>query len=184
MFKINVTYIICCISSSVHSNSCDCLSVVSRPVREYFTLSRQGSLSCHTKFDTGPRFPRSHPEDRLSGSPRTTRHGYWRYILTWIRDNLWTYIQIILIFIISHGRLDRLDRYRDRRENIHGMPNLFFGGFFLVFFFGGGVVCLISFLLFLFPFFRLAKRYLQFVVRQFGARNLSFLRGLDCHGHF
>ena len=131
MFKINATYIICCISSSVRSNGCDCLSVVSRPVREYFTLSRQGSLSCHTKFDTGPRFPRSHPDDRLSWSPRTPRLGYWRYILTRIRDNLWTYIQIILIFIISHGRLDRLDRYRDRRENIHGnkkkcMPDFFF----------------------------------------------------------
>jgi hypothetical protein len=26
-------------------------------------LSRKGSLSCHTYFDTGPRFFRSHPKD-------------------------------------------------------------------------------------------------------------------------
>jgi hypothetical protein len=32
-------------------------------------LSREGSLSCHTYCDTGPRFIRSHPKDR---HPRLT----------------------------------------------------------------------------------------------------------------
>ena len=30
------------------------------------TLGRQGSLSCHTCWDTGPRFLRSHPKDLLN----------------------------------------------------------------------------------------------------------------------
>jgi hypothetical protein len=65
----------------------DWLFTVLRPAQEYFTymetsplpvkgckisayarrsgpLSREGSLSCHTCCDTGPRFFRSHPKDR------------------------------------------------------------------------------------------------------------------------
>ena len=36
-------------------------------------LSREGSLSCHTCCDTGPRFFRSHSKDRSVLSPPTTR---------------------------------------------------------------------------------------------------------------
>jgi hypothetical protein len=36
-------------------------------------LRREGSLSCHTCCDTGPRFFRSHPKDRPSQSPLMTR---------------------------------------------------------------------------------------------------------------
>ena len=41
-------------------------------------LSREGSLSCHTCCDTGPRFFRSHPKDRPIQSPFTTHEGMWR----------------------------------------------------------------------------------------------------------
>jgi hypothetical protein len=36
---------------------------------------REGSLSCHTCCDTGPRFFRSHPKDRHILSPLTTHQG-------------------------------------------------------------------------------------------------------------
>ena len=35
-------------------------------------FSREGSLSCHTCFDTGPRFSRSHQKDGAVFSPHTT----------------------------------------------------------------------------------------------------------------
>ena len=41
-------------------------------------LSREGSLSCHTCFDTGPQFSRSHPKDRPIQSPFTTHKGMWK----------------------------------------------------------------------------------------------------------
>jgi hypothetical protein len=41
-------------------------------------LSREGSLSCHTSCDTGPRFFRSHPKDHPIQSPLTTHEGVWR----------------------------------------------------------------------------------------------------------
>jgi hypothetical protein len=41
-------------------------------------LSREGSLSCHTCCDTGPRFFRLHPKDRPIQSPLTTYKGVWR----------------------------------------------------------------------------------------------------------
>jgi hypothetical protein len=41
-------------------------------------LSREGSLSCHTCCDTGPRFFRSHPKDRPIQSPLTAHMGMWR----------------------------------------------------------------------------------------------------------
>jgi hypothetical protein len=41
-------------------------------------LSREGSLSCHTCCNTGPRFFRSHPNDRPIQSPLTTHEGMWR----------------------------------------------------------------------------------------------------------
>jgi hypothetical protein len=41
-------------------------------------LSREGSLSCHTCCDTGPRFFRSLPKDRPIQSPFTTQEGVWR----------------------------------------------------------------------------------------------------------
>jgi hypothetical protein len=41
-------------------------------------LSREGSLSCHTWCDTGPRFSRSYPKDRPIQSPLTTHKGMWR----------------------------------------------------------------------------------------------------------
>jgi hypothetical protein len=41
-------------------------------------LSREGSLSCHTCCDTGPRFFRSHQKDRPSQSPLTTHMRMWR----------------------------------------------------------------------------------------------------------
>jgi hypothetical protein len=40
-------------------------------------LSREGSLSCHTYCDTGPRVFRSHPKNRPIQSPLTTRKGMW-----------------------------------------------------------------------------------------------------------
>ena len=70
--------------------------IVLHPFQEYFTyvemsplpvkgckkayarrpgpLSREGSLSCNTCCDTGPRFFRSHPKERPIKSPLTT-HG-------------------------------------------------------------------------------------------------------------
>jgi hypothetical protein len=79
----------------------DWLFIVLRPAQEYFThmetsplpvkgckiyayarrsgpLSREGSLSCHTCCDTGPRFFQSHPKDRPIQSPLTTRMGMRR----------------------------------------------------------------------------------------------------------
>jgi hypothetical protein len=41
-------------------------------------LSREGSLSCNTYCDTGPRFFRSHPKDRSNQSPLTTHMGMRR----------------------------------------------------------------------------------------------------------
>jgi hypothetical protein len=41
-------------------------------------LRREGSLSCHTCCDMGPRFFVSHPKDRPIQSPLTTREGMWR----------------------------------------------------------------------------------------------------------
>jgi hypothetical protein len=41
-------------------------------------LSREGSLSCHTCYDTGPRFFWSHPKDLSIQSPLTTLQGMWR----------------------------------------------------------------------------------------------------------
>jgi hypothetical protein len=41
-------------------------------------LSREGSISCHTCCNTGPRFFRSHPKDRSIQSPLTTHEGMWR----------------------------------------------------------------------------------------------------------
>jgi hypothetical protein len=43
-------------------------------------LSREGSLSCHSCCDTGPRFFRSHPKDRHIQTPLTspTHKGMWR----------------------------------------------------------------------------------------------------------
>jgi hypothetical protein len=41
-------------------------------------LSREGSLSCHTCCDTGPRFFRSHPKDRHIQSLFKTQKGMLR----------------------------------------------------------------------------------------------------------
>jgi hypothetical protein len=41
-------------------------------------LSREGSLSCHTYCDTGPRFFLSHPKDHHNQLPLTTRMGMQR----------------------------------------------------------------------------------------------------------
>jgi hypothetical protein len=41
-------------------------------------LSREGSLSCHTYCETGPRFFRSHPKDCPIQSPVMTHTGMWR----------------------------------------------------------------------------------------------------------
>jgi hypothetical protein len=40
-------------------------------------LSREGSLSCHTCCDTGPRFFLFHPKDRPIQSPLTTHEDGW-----------------------------------------------------------------------------------------------------------
>jgi hypothetical protein len=79
----------------------DWLFTVLRPAQEFFTymetlplpvkgckiwayarrsgpLSREGSLSCHTCCDKGPRFFRSHRKDRPIQSPLTTHEGMWR----------------------------------------------------------------------------------------------------------
>ena len=40
-------------------------------------FSREGSLSCHTCFDTWPRFSRTHQKDRPVYSPHTTILRYW-----------------------------------------------------------------------------------------------------------
>jgi hypothetical protein len=50
-------------------------------------LSREGSLSCHTCSDTGPRFTRSHPKDRPIQSPLITHKGCGGFILTLILTN-------------------------------------------------------------------------------------------------
>ena len=47
-------------------------------------LSMAGSLSCHTRCDTGPRFFWSHPNDRPNQTPLTTRKGCGGSILTQI----------------------------------------------------------------------------------------------------
>jgi hypothetical protein len=50
-----------------------------KPIRSALrALSREGSLSCHTCCDTGPRFFRFHPKDRPIQSPLTTHKGMWR----------------------------------------------------------------------------------------------------------
>jgi hypothetical protein len=41
-------------------------------------LNREGSLSCHTCYDTGPLFSRSDPKDRPIQSPLTT-HKMWGF---------------------------------------------------------------------------------------------------------
>jgi hypothetical protein len=41
-------------------------------------LSREGSLSCHTCYETGPWFVRSHPKNHPILSPPTTHKGMWR----------------------------------------------------------------------------------------------------------
>jgi hypothetical protein len=41
-------------------------------------LSVEGSLSCHTCYDTEPRFFRSHPKDLPIQLPLTTHKGMWR----------------------------------------------------------------------------------------------------------
>ena len=79
----------------------DWLTIALRPAQEYLTymetsqlpvkgckmlayarrsepLSREGSLSCRTCCDTGPRFFRSHPKDRPIQSPLTSHQGMWR----------------------------------------------------------------------------------------------------------
>jgi hypothetical protein len=44
----------------------------------------EGSLSCYTCSDTGPRFFRSHLKDRPIQSPLTTNKGMWRIYSTLI----------------------------------------------------------------------------------------------------
>jgi hypothetical protein len=41
-------------------------------------LCREGSLSCYTCCNTGPRFLRSHPKGCPIQSPLTTHEGVWR----------------------------------------------------------------------------------------------------------
>jgi hypothetical protein len=53
-------------------------------------LSREGSLSCDTCCDTGPRFFRSYPKDRPIQSPLTTRWGCRGPILTRILKGLFS----------------------------------------------------------------------------------------------
>jgi hypothetical protein len=83
------------------SDRVDWLFTVLRPAQEFFTymemsplpvkgckilayarrsglLSREGSLSCHTRCDTGPRFLWSYPKDRPIQSPLMTHEGMWR----------------------------------------------------------------------------------------------------------
>jgi hypothetical protein len=87
--------------SSLMLRSTDWLFTVLRPAKEFFTymemsplpvkgckilafarrsgpLSSEGSLLCHTRCDTGPRFFLSHPKDRPIQSPHTTHDGLWR----------------------------------------------------------------------------------------------------------
>jgi hypothetical protein len=53
------------------------------------SFSREGSLSCHTSCDTGPRFFRSHPKDRSIQSPLTTRMGMQGpYLLNFVDVNI------------------------------------------------------------------------------------------------
>jgi hypothetical protein len=65
-------------------------------IKVWIRLSRERSLSCHTCFDMGPRFSRSHPKDRPIQSPLKTRkemrrtysypdtHGYCNIIVHWL----------------------------------------------------------------------------------------------------
>ena len=48
----------------------------------YRPLSRDGSLSCHTYCDTGPRFLRSHPKHRPFSRLVRKARGQWGHILT------------------------------------------------------------------------------------------------------
>ena len=50
--------------------------------RLLWSLSREGSLSCHTYYGTGPRFKRSHPKDGQVQSPLITGHRHCRPSLT------------------------------------------------------------------------------------------------------
>jgi hypothetical protein len=52
-------------------------------------FSREGSLSCHTCCDTGPRFFRSHPKDRTIQLPLTTHKGMWRIYSNPDRHGFW-----------------------------------------------------------------------------------------------
>ena len=45
--------------------------------RRFWPLRREGSLSCHTCYDTGLRFTRSHPKDRPWKSLHTTNMGFY-----------------------------------------------------------------------------------------------------------
>jgi hypothetical protein len=51
-------------------------------------LCTKGSLSCHTCYDTGPLFFRSHPKDSPIQSPVTTQRGCAGFILTRILTGL------------------------------------------------------------------------------------------------
>jgi hypothetical protein len=51
---------------------------ISAYARRSGPLDREGSLSCYTYCETGPRFFRSHPIDRPIQSPFTTCMGMWR----------------------------------------------------------------------------------------------------------
>jgi hypothetical protein len=61
-------------TSPLPVKGCKSLAYARRPG----PLNRDGSLSCHTCCDTGPRFFRSHPKDRPIQSPLTTHKGMWR----------------------------------------------------------------------------------------------------------
>jgi hypothetical protein len=96
----------------IHTN--DWFFTVLRPAQEIFTyrnatitgeglqnfgmywrsgpLSREGSLSCHTCCDTGPRFFWSRPKERPIHSPLTTHNGLWRIYFNpdpFLRKKFW-----------------------------------------------------------------------------------------------
>jgi hypothetical protein len=69
-------------------------------VRRSWPLSREGSVSCHTCCDTGPRIFRSHPKARPNQSLHTTHEGVWR---TYSNPDPHGYTHTVVNWLIIYG---------------------------------------------------------------------------------
>jgi hypothetical protein len=89
----------------------------------------QGSLSCHTYCDTGPRFIRSYQKDCPIQSPLTTRMGMRRTYSTWILTGQFnflswffkTYTTILMFPLMSKN----IDHSGSESMNFRFFPNYF-----------------------------------------------------------